>query len=87
MGGIQRGLERKRAREGRRETDKKKEEKWGHFLPEEVLSSETTFLNKNRGLCSVFIIVVFPPVWLRQRRNLWSKSIIIESFMIPQMLL
>lgn len=43
MGGIQRG----------RETDKKKEEEWGHFLPEEVLSTETTFLNKT-GAYAVF---------------------------------
>lgn len=64
MGGIQRGRE-----GGRREGDRlKEEEEWGHFLPEEVLSSETTFL-KNRGPCNVFIIVVFPRAWLRQREK------------------
>lgn len=35
-----------RGREGGREGDRLKKEEWGLFPPEEVLSSETTFLKK-----------------------------------------
>lgn len=91
MGGIQRGLERKRGKEGGRErgmTTRNLKEECSHFLSEEVPSGKTTPLKKKKkkGPCNVFIIVLFPPVWLRWRKNLWSKSIIIASFMIPKML-
>lgn len=52
MGGIERGLGRKRRRKEEREDDRLEEERWNHFIPEEVPCSGTGFLGKKEAMFS-----------------------------------
>lgn len=59
-------------REGGRQT--KEEGGMGHFLPNEVMSSETTFLKKTPRPMQCFYNCYFPEVWLRQRGKICGQN-------------